>query len=370
MEYQPKYSLSFVYPNQFGYHTDSYKYCQYLKKDFKINYFCIDQGLSKIIEEGITIHYIQNHSNKFKRLYTFIKTIIGFTKKEKIDLLFTIQFKFSFLIGLFSKAKINLIDFRTGDLSDNKTLRILKNRVIWFDSLFYDATSVISQGLCELLHLNQNNTFLLPLGADIISSTPTQYKSINLLYVGSLNKRNVHDTIEGVSIFLKNHLIKGFSIHYDIIGFGNSIDENIIRGSIKKFDLEKVVTFLGRVKHSDLKPYFEKCNVGIAYIPIVPYYEHQPTTKLFEYALSGKYTIATSTFENRKVITKENGILIKDTPAEFARALEYIYLNKVHFNESSIRNSLLNFTWEKISNDILLPHLINLIERNESPRPL
>lgn len=38
------------------------------------------------------------------------------------------------------------------------------------------------------------------------------------------------------------------------------------------------------------------------------YYDSQPPTKTFEYALSGLYVLATKTRENEKVITNDNGV--------------------------------------------------------------
>jgi glycosyltransferase involved in cell wall biosynthesis len=215
---------------------------------------------------------------------------------------------------------------------------------------------VISAGLLKKLHLSQEKSIILPLGADIISTQTTRFDYINMLYVGSFNGRNIYETIEGMALFIKNASFKT-PIRYTIIGFGSVGDEIKIKDSILRNNLGDKVTLLGRVKHTELQPYFEKCNVGVAYVPITSYYEHQPATKLFEYALSGKFSIATNTFENHKVISQENGILIKDTPEDFSNALAYINANLNNLNESLIRNSLKEYKWETITNEILLPFL-------------
>jgi len=44
----------------------------------------------------------------------------------------------------------------------------------------------------------------------------------------------------------------------------------------------------------------------------VPYYDCQPATKTFEYILSGMVCIATSTYENKKLINNINGVLCND----------------------------------------------------------
>jgi glycosyltransferase involved in cell wall biosynthesis len=351
-----KPSLIFIYPNQFGYHTDSFKYCIYLKDKFKITYFCFDQGLDKIVIDDMDIVYANFQLPKVKRLYSYFKSIIQFTQKEKTDILFTIQFKFSFIIGLLAKSKVKIIDFRTGDLSSNPVKRYFKNWLIWFDSIFYSKKTVISAGLLEKLHLSQNKSLILPLGADIISMQTTHFDHINMLYVGSFSGRNIHETIEGMAFFMKNTSFN-VPIQYTIIGFGSVDDEIKIKDAISRNNLGEKITLIGRVKHTELQPYFEKCNIGVAYVPITLFYEHQPATKLFEYALSGKFSIATNTFENRKVISQENGILIKDTPEEFSNALAYVNSNLNNLNETLIRNSLKQYKWETITNEILLPFL-------------
>ena len=74
--------------------------------------------------------------------------------------------------------------------------------------------------------------------------------------------------------------------------------------------LENVCTTHGRIDYYKLKPFFDKCNVGVSYIPIRDYYQYQPPTKTFEYGLSGLVTIATETKSNQEVINNCNGILI------------------------------------------------------------
>lgn len=61
-----------------------------------------------------------------------------------------------------------------------------------------------------------------------------------------------------------------------------------------------------------------------------------------EYALSGLYTIATNTYENRQVIHSNNGILINDTISDFAKALYDTYQHRREYNSQTIRKSMEN----------------------------
>lgn len=356
-----KPQLLFVYPNQFGYHTDSYKYCEYLKDSFNISYICFDQGFPKMDLPDISVLYKPYNIWRVKRLIRFFYQIIVYTHNKPIDVLFVVQFKFCFLLGLFVRARVKILDYRTGDLSKNGIIRYMKNRIMWFDSLFSNHISSISGGLRDILNLNRTKTLILPLGGDEFSSKTHTFNDLDLLYVGSLNKRNIDQTIEGFSLFLERNKSLVSSLRYTIIGFGNNRDIDKIKRTIDKYKLAKNVTFIGRVKYSELAKYFDQCNIGVAYIPKKPYYEHQPATKTFEYINSGLFTIATNTYENRKIINEYNGILCDDSPEGFALSIETIYNKRDKINDSEIRASLKDFHWEKIINTILKPYLRALL---------
>jgi hypothetical protein len=358
------HSLLIVYPNQFGYHTDSYKYCEQLKENFNITYYCFDQSFERIDLPGINVVYMAFNTGKIMRLIHFFSHIINYTRNTKVDIIFTIQFKFCFLIGLFTKARIKILDYRTGDLSPNLIKQKLKNIFLWFDSLFFPNISVISEGLRDMLHLNKANTLILPLGGDVISTHTHSYDQMDLLYVGSFNLRNIHQTVEGVAQFIKRNKEYSSLISYTIVGFGCKIDENKIRQTIELNGLTEIVRLVRRKRYTDLSCYFDSCNIGISYVPKTPYYEYQPVTKTFEYVNSGLFTIATNTYENRKVINQINGVLCEDTPESFAGALEQVYRMRESLNETEIRSSLKSYQWDAIVRDVLKPYLQNLLKKS------
>lgn len=357
-----KTKLLLVYPNQFGYHTDTYKYCENLRDSFNISYICFDQGLEKLALPSIDVVYLPYNVGKIKRLLLFYKTIIRFTKRNNIDILFVVQFKFSFILGLFAKARVKILDYRTGDLSSNTLMRKLRNLFLSLDSVFFKNICSISEGLRDILYLSRDHTLILPLGADVISGKALTFDRIDLLYVGSLSSRNIHHTLEGFSMFLTKNKELTNLISYTIIGFGNKIDEEFIRNSIERLGINMKVKFIGRKKHNELQPYFEACNIGVAFVPITPYYDFQPTTKLFEYILSGMPVIATNTFENRRIVNYTNGILINDTPAAFQNGLEVLYNNLHTFDSNNIRTSFEDHNWEAIVKKTLLPYIQSLLK--------
>jgi len=362
MDSIPKHKLLIAYPNQFGYHTDSYKYCEYLKDNFDISYVCFDQGYERLHLPEVNVFYIPFNTGKARRLIHFFTFLIHLTRKVKFDVLFTIQFEFCFIIGLFAKSKVKILDYRTGDLDNNERNRNLKNLFLRFDSIFFKNISAISEGLRDILKLNKVKTHILPLGADKISDRMRSFSRFDLLYIGTLNSRNIHQTIEGVAFLLEENKELSTLVTYTIIGFGTDDDVKKINNTIEELGLNNTVHFLGRKKYTDIAEYFDTCNIGVSYVPMTPYFEYQPVTKLFEYLLSGMPVIATDTYENSLVVNKTNGVLINDTPEDFCIGLKNIYNQRLTYNSYEIRKSVEAYTWENIISTNLKPYLLGLMK--------
>jgi glycosyltransferase involved in cell wall biosynthesis len=90
------------------------------------------------------------------------------------------------------------------------------------------------------------------------------------------------------------------------------------------------------------------------------YFEHQPPTKTYEYAMSGIYTIATATQANKDIVTTDDGVLIEDTAEGVAMGLEQYWLRRNDINEAKIRASLAEYSWKNICDNYLRP-IIDLL---------
>ena len=340
-----KRKLFFVNQKQFGYHINFVQYCKHLKNDFDIIYLCWDYGRNKIIEEGVDIRYVSRQGNVLQRNIRFVNAAFKLIKGQGYHCIFINYFKGCSVIPLFNKRKywfhLNIV---TGSVSSKALSRYLNNLFLRIESYFFESVSIISKGLQKLLKI-YGNVYILPLGANpILVNRQLQYK-ISLLYIGALGRR-IDDTVTGLGLFLRKH--PGADIHYIIIGdgWGNELEQ--IKAKINLCELEKHVELKGYIPHHDLKQYYEKCNVGICYIPVIPMYEYQPATKTYEYLMAGMPVIATNTFENRMIINEQNGIIINDNSESFAHSLEILY-NKVDgFNETLIRESVAGNDWVNI----------------------
>jgi len=347
---------------QFGYHIDSYKYCQYLKDKFKITYLCLDVGREKIEEDGVNVIYIPYSNSFIKKGLSLIKASREKIKHEHYDIIFIVYFLMSSWIKLgFKKSKF-VLDIRTGSVSIQNLKRFIEDNILRVESLFFENITIISECLRKKLNFNINKSHILPLGSDPISSTLKEFNTINLLYVGTLNGREIEKTVLGLASFLNLKENKSLlnKIRYDIIGFGTKENESLLKQTIIKNNLKNIVKFHGQIKHNDLKPYFDKANIGISYIPITEYYQCQPPTKTFEYINSGLFCIATSTSIHQELITEDNGILCLDDSQSFSKSLQKLFEIKKNINSKKISKSLKQYSWEVIIKENLKNYLENL----------
>ncbi|HBC30101.1 MAG TPA: hypothetical protein DC024_02480 [Clostridiales bacterium] len=352
--YKMKQKLLIINKDAFGYHVDTYKYCQYLRKKYDITYICIEPKEEKIESlDGVKVIYTTNKPPLKLRaaIYIVYCTFFALFYKGKIFVKFFLRSDFIKRMLFWKKM---ILDIRTlGIVPIEEKRREFDARLIKTCN-YYDHISIISEGVRDKMHIDNSKTSILPLGADVISNINKNFDQINLLYVGTLNGRRIDDTIKGYKLFSEKYPDNKFT--YDIIGNGNNNELEKISELIGDFKLSDRICLHGFIPNNKLKPFFDKCNVGVSYIPMTEYYDHQPPTKTYEYILSGLFTIATSTHCNKEVINSINGVLIEDNPESFSQALKYIYLNR-NFDSNNIRNTLLEHTWKRIVNNKLIPIL-------------
>lgn len=346
-------NILMINQDQFGYKAGYYHYCKHLvKQGHKITYLCNDHGLPKMHIDGIRVIYVKEPSSvKWRKV--FLSKIKELKAQEKIDVALCSYFRGCSILKFVSNGLPIVIDVRSGDLSKNEVKRKLYNRIIKFEASLFSHIMILSESLAKLLKLKDGSYDVVPLGADEISDASRQYEAIKMLYVGTLQQRDIHKTVEGLADFCKKH--PEADIEYDIIGFGLPEEEALINQTIVNNGLSNKVFFHGRVNYENLKPFFDKANLGIAFVPMTPYYDCQPSTKIYEYVLSGMYCIATNTYENRILIEPINGLICDDNSESFSEALERYYkINKSSFDSEKIKQSMSQYLWENVINDKLL----------------
>lgn len=352
-----KKKLLIINKSQFGTLTDSYKWCENLRADYDITFICFDTGNPKVCLDGVNVKYVSYNGNYTLRGIKFILfSIINILLfSGKIVVVYFEQCKYLKQIIPFKKM---LLDIRTLSISRSEGKRKLYNDQIISTCKCFDVVSVISEGVKQKINIRNKPVFVLPLGADVISAVPKNYDRLRLLYVGTLTGRDIDKTIIGLSYFIKKY--SNFDISYDIVGDGYKNELFELKQLVASLELEHIVKFHGTIAHHELSSFFDLCNIGVSFVPITEYYEHQPPTKTFEYIFSGLFTIATSTLSNVSLINRENGIIINDTPESFCEALCFIRAHKSEFNEEYIRTSLLEYSWKNIVENNLKP-ILNIL---------
>lgn len=342
-----KKKILLLYDNQYGYHTDTYMYSKYLNKQkYDVHYFCFELGLPKVELEYGKVNYVKIHASKLISYLNFFFQLYTFLRKEKFDLIFQVDDKFSLLIRILNLFQPFVFDIRTGDLSENKFRSWFKNFQITFTSFFYKHVSVISKSLKEKLKLKKS-TVIIPLGGELLPIQAKKFESIRLLYLGSLNCRSIHETIYGLSLYL-NQNNANQNVAYDILGFGKDSVIDEIKEAILKTNLQDKVFFHGHKKIDELLPFFENCNVGVVYIPQTKWYDCQPATKLYECVLAGMPVIATNTTENRLALKNNCGVITEDNSFAFADSLKKIIDEKSKYDSIYIREMYKEFEWSNI----------------------
>lgn len=344
--------LLFIDKNPYGILIDTYKYCQYLQRDYDITYVCIDYGYPKIDSGSVKVRYVPFTRYRWLRGGMFFIVSLFYVLIFK-GFIFVSYYPGCGILKTIAYWKKIHVDIRTLSVSPKYEVREKWNRILTRNIKKFDSISVISEGVKKKLNISGEKVYIVPLGADVISSSHKSFDKLRLLYVGTLNNRRILDTVIGFHNFVKMHAC--VDAHYIIIGDGEEIKG--IRQYVTDNRLESMVEIKGRIPYTKLKPYFDSCNIGVSYIPITDYYQYQPPTKTYEYIMSGLFCLATSTIENKKIIKKENGLLHDDSSLAFYKAMEFAYLNKNSIDSRKIQQSLIGNTWNEIVEKSLIPLL-------------
>jgi len=349
--------------NQFGYEVGYPYYAKYLNEKFDVKYICRDKKLPKYNISNLEVLYIKTQS-AILIYFKLIKYILKIKKENKIELVFCRNFALGFLVKLLFINKPVVYDIHTATISDNKFKKGFRDLILRINIAFFSYVTVLSESLRKELKISKKKAHILPLGGEFQYLKEKNKKRLNLLYVGSLSNRNIEETIEGLSLFLdQNEQFKEL-IRYIIIGHGDKSSIEKIHNTIDLHDLSKNVSYIGKLYHEKLIPFFESANIGISYIPQKKYYECQPPTKTFEYFLAGLAVIATNTYENRLVVNIKNGVIIEDNSLAFSLGLEKIALNLESYNFESIAKDSKKFSWRNIINSNLIPYIDSIIIAN------
>jgi hypothetical protein len=348
--------ILFISYSQYGHLTDHYKISNLLSEYFEIDFLCLNENKIKIQSKNVNVIYI----DKSKRL-----NILNFTynclkhlkhHKGEYSLIFVVHFQLAFILPLILFKNKWILDIRTLSVHKSCVLRTIKNLILFFTTFCYKHITVIDAEIAKKIFLKKYH--VLPLGSDKIGFSIKNFEELNLLYIGTLNNRNLEVVIDGIKLFLD---LNKTTLSFDILGSGTAEEVGKIEKAIIKNNLEDIVSLHGWVAHKEAEEYFKKCNVGVSFVPINNYFNNQPPTKLFEYARSGLVVIGTSTKATKKIMNSKIGIMCNDDSKSFSEALLNIKMNNIAFDSLFISNYFNDLSWENIVKKNLLPYIKNII---------
>jgi glycosyltransferase involved in cell wall biosynthesis len=348
---------------QFGAVIAPYQYSRILKDRFAITYLCWDFGAARVDEPGVNVRYVSRQGGKIGRLVRLLRESIREIRRGEYDLVFVVYFQGCFVLPLFAGREAMVLDIRTGYVRSAGIRRRFNNFLIYLESLFFKHVTILSESLREDLGITARKCCLVPLGATHTQSSPKTFDEMRLLYVGTLQHRDMEKTVEGFSRFYdeKHECLK---MSYVIVGGGGRSGEaERLREAIRRSSCSREIQYVGWVDHKDLGKYFDEANIGVAFIPMEDHFQYQPATKVFEYLLAGMPVIATRTFENARTIDDSNGVLISDTPEDFCRGLHVLLEARHRFDSELISRSSAKYTWAYIIDNQLYPFLMGLLEK-------
>jgi len=340
---------------QFGYHTDSYEYCRYLGQRFRITYLCPDQGLPRKNVAGVEVLYRERPPFGKVELGLLIEGN-RLLRCRHFDVVFLRRTKFSFLLRLRHWRTPMVLDIRSGSIEESWLRRTIENGLLRANSAFFSNITVISTGLAQQLGLSRR-AHVLPLGADRqpVAAEPCR-NELRLVYVGTFKNRRLERTVEGLGEFFRRGAA-GLPVCYTLVGFGSEEERTAIRSAAVAMGLGDRVQLRGRVDREDLPAMFAEHNIGVAFTPQVPWFEHQPSTKVFEYLQNGLLCIATDNEANREVISPTSGVLVSDTAEGFRIGLEEAVAKLRDWSPEENAESVCSHTWETIVIENLAPYL-------------
>ena len=107
---------------QFGYLTDSYKWCQYLQSEYEITYLCMDASREKVKSDNINVVYVSGRGIRLLRGIRYLLCCIWnllFFKGKIIVVYFDGCAIFKYLFP----SKCMLLDVRTLSVVKDENVR-------------------------------------------------------------------------------------------------------------------------------------------------------------------------------------------------------------------------------------------------------
>lgn len=267
-------------------------------------------------------------------LLIFIIKLIYILRREKFDIIHVFYFTGASLLPIFCKKNGKwVLDIRSGRL--NRGIKgILYNKLIKFESKFFDLVIVVNEGLKNKLFKNDKGERIkiLPLGANLKKLRAVkvdrsfwkiygvELESLILIYIGDFHRtRHLENLLMAFKIVCKN--FKRKNLRLVLVG-GKDKDRKFLKELTKELSIDSKVIFLGIVPYNIIPSLLKNSDIGLSYIPKSNIYDVQPPLKTFEYLAASLPVVATNTKAHLEFLkNRENAIISSDDPVDFAKGI-------------------------------------------------
>ena len=353
--------------NPFGNLIDAAKLCEYLGRNHEVKYLSLDDPIFMIHSKSeVTYSFVElltapMHSRFIIRwLHWYLMCLREVAKSY--DVVYVYRFRGCFALRFARPGRPMILDIRSGSVGPSRFRRCLNDIMIRFDAKYFKNVTIISEGLRKKLGIAARKAHILSLGADRYELPEKTFDAFHLLYVGTFNQgRRLETTIRAFAR-LYHERDGEIEMTYTLVGGAQRQELAFLQQVAVDAGVGHVVRFPGFVSHERVVDYLASCNIGMAYVPITEFFDHQPPTKTFEYLMAGMPVLATGTTENRRVITEANGIVTDDSEDAVFAGLQKLLITRHRFNSPEIRRSVEQYCWEDIVLKNCLPYLEGIVQ--------
>lgn len=299
-------------------------------------------------------------------------------RKNRFDLVHTYAF-----VGA---SLLPLLGGRTGTrwLYDCQTSAIkppligLQNGLIRIESYAFDAVSVLSEGIRDIVFgPGKPVEAIVPLGADLDHFRPRPPDAALRMrygvaetdcvfaYCGTLDhNRRMHKLLDAFA----RVAVQEPTARLLIIGDGSALGD--LKAQAHDLKLDSRIIFTGFVPFADIPAHLSIATIALAFISMDACFEHQPPTKTAEYLAQGLPVIATDTAGNRVFVTHDaNGVLCRDNPESTGQAMLDLIRDPTRRQRlaANARESVKAFDWAEIVRTQVIPLYRKILRDGNAP---
>lgn len=249
----------------------------------------------------------------------------------------------------------------------------LSNYRVRLESRAFATTLVHAQSVAEEIFGGDNGRFVeLPIGVDLAHFKPGRNAALRatlgvapddilLIYTGAIKPIRTLDRL--ILAFAQAQETLG-NLHLLFVGEGSDLPR--LHGMAAAQPWGERVHFAGLVSYEAMPAYMQAADIGLGYVPVVPWFDKAPVLKTMESLASGLPTVATATQGNRAYIEHGvSGFLVADTPPAIAEAVVTLARDEPLRRTlgRNGRQAMNAYRWSHIVENILLPTYSALLRR-------